>query len=118
MTDGRAARSGEWDVLELYASLLASLGGGVGDGAGSVGALVDEQVSLLVDEAVKVWSRPGFDTFLSVPALRFTPFDYQLQAARSALRRGGAPGGNPPGKRRRGDPRALRGFDERVFMVH
>jgi SNF2 family DNA or RNA helicase len=71
--------------LELYASLLASLGGGVG--AGGVGALVDEQVSLLVDEAVKVWSRPGFDTFLSAPALRFTPFDYQLQAARSALRR-------------------------------
>ena len=70
--------------MELYASLLASLGGG--DGAGGVGALVDEQVSLLVEEAVKVWSRPGFDTFLSVPALRFTPFDYQLQAARSALR--------------------------------
>ena len=85
MTDGRTARSGEWDALELYASLLASLG--VGAGAGSVGALVDEQVSLLVDEAVKVWSRPGFDTFLSAPALRFTPFDYQLQAARSALRR-------------------------------
>ena len=87
MTDGRTARSGEWDALKLYASLLASLRGGAGDGAGSVGALVDEQVSLLVDEAVKVWSRPGFDTFLSVPALRFTPFDYQLQAARSALRR-------------------------------
>ena len=34
-----------------------------------------------------MWSRPGFDTFLSVPPLRFTPFDYQLQAARSALRR-------------------------------
>ena len=85
MTDGRTARSGEWDALKLYASLLASLGGGVG--AGSVAALVDEQVSLLVDEAVKVWSRPGFDTFLSVSALRFTPFDYQLQAARSALRR-------------------------------
>ena len=85
MTDGRTGRSGEWDALELYAPLLASLGGGVG--AGSVGALVDEQVSLLVDEAVKVWSRPGFDTFLSVPALHFTPFDYQLQAARSALRR-------------------------------
>ena len=88
MTDGRTGRSGEWDAFEvsapLYAPLLASLGGGVG--AGSV-ALVDEQVSLLVDEAVKVWSRPGFDTFLSVPALRFTPFDYQLQAARSALRR-------------------------------
>ncbi len=85
MTDGRTGRSGEWDALELYAPLLASLGCGVG--AGSVGALVDEQVSLLVDEAVKVWSRPGFDTFLSVPALHFTPFDYQLQAARSALRR-------------------------------
>ena len=85
MTDGRTGRSGEWDALELYAPLLASLGGGVG--AGSVGVPVDEQVSLLVDEAVKVWSRPGFDTFLSVPALHFTPFDYQLQAARSALRR-------------------------------
>ena len=85
MTDGRTGRSGEWDALELYAPLLASLGGGVG--AGSVGAPVDEQVSLLMDEAVKVWSRPGFDTFLSVPALHFTPFDYQLQAARSALRR-------------------------------
>ncbi len=85
MTDRRTGRSGEWDALELYAPLLASLGGGAG--AGSVGALVDEQVSLLVDEAVKVWSRPGFDTFLSVPALHFTPFDYQLQAARSALGR-------------------------------
>ena len=84
MTDERTGRSGEWDALELYAPLLASLGG---VGAGSVGALVDEQVSLLVDEGVKVWSRPGFDTFLSVPALHFTPFDYQLQAARSALRR-------------------------------
>jgi SNF2 family DNA or RNA helicase len=87
VTDGRTGRSGEWDALELYALLLASLGGGADDGTGSVGALVDERVSLLVDEAVKVWSRPGFDTFLSVPALRFTPFDYQLQAARSALRR-------------------------------
>jgi SNF2 family DNA or RNA helicase len=83
VTDGRTGRSGEWDALELYAPLLASLSGA----DGGVGTLVDEQVSLLVDEAVKVWSRPGFDTFLSVPALRFTPFDYQLQAARSALRR-------------------------------
>lgn len=64
------------DVLALYAPLVARLAGGV-----------DEQASLLVDEAVPVWSRPGFETFLSVPSLRFTPFDYQLQAARSALRR-------------------------------
>ena len=45
------------------------------------------RLSLLVDEAVAVWSKPGFDTFLSLPSLRFTPFDYQLQAARGALRR-------------------------------
>ena len=34
-----------------------------------------------------VWTRPGFDTFLSLAALRFTPFDYQLQVACGALRR-------------------------------
>jgi SNF2 family DNA or RNA helicase len=68
------------DVAATYASLLARLGGN-GE------SLVDQQVSLLVDDAVKVWSRPGFDTFLSGPALRFMPFDYQLQAARNALRR-------------------------------
>ena len=66
------------DVPALYAPLLAGL-----RSAGHV----DQQLSMLVDEAVGVWSRPGFDTFLSVSALRFTPFDYQLQAARSALRR-------------------------------
>ena len=66
------------EVLALYTPLLARLAGAVP---------VDPQVSLLVDEAVPVWSRPGFETFLSLPSLRFTPFDYQLQAARSALRR-------------------------------
>lgn len=66
------------DILALYASLLVGL---------RAVAPVDRQVSALVDEAVKVWSRPGFDTFLSVESLRFIPFDYQLQAARSALRR-------------------------------
>jgi len=66
------------DVLALYAPLLAGL---------RATAPVDRQVSLLVDEAVAVWSRPGFDTFLSLASLRFAPFDYQLQAARSALRR-------------------------------
>jgi SNF2 family DNA or RNA helicase len=66
------------DVLALYAPLLAGL---------RAAAPVDRQTSLLVDEAVGVWSRPGFDTFLSLASLRFTPFDYQLQAARSALRR-------------------------------
>jgi SNF2 family DNA or RNA helicase len=66
------------DVLALYAPLLARLSGA---------APVDQEVPLLVDEAVPVWSRPGFETFLSLPSLRFTPFDYQLQAARTALRR-------------------------------
>jgi SNF2 family DNA or RNA helicase len=66
------------DVVALYAPLLTGIRSAYS---------VDTQVSLLVDEAVTVWSRPGFDTFLSLPSLRFTPFDYQLQAARSALRR-------------------------------
>jgi len=65
-------------VFELYAPLLAGL---------RQAAPVDQQVSLLVDAAVTVWNRPGFDTFLSEASLRFSPFDYQLQAARSALRR-------------------------------
>ena len=42
--------------------------------------------SQLVDPAVAVWSRPGFDTFASVSQLRFEPFDHQLRAAAVALR--------------------------------
>jgi SNF2 family DNA or RNA helicase len=83
MTDIRLERPGGpdadlQDILALYSSLLVGL---------DAAAPVDRQVSALVDEAVRVWSRPGFDTFLSLESLRFTPFDYQLQAARSALRR-------------------------------
>ena len=37
--------------------------------------------SAIVDDAVHVWARPGFDTFLAIPQLRFEPFDYQLRAA-------------------------------------
>ena len=43
--------------------------------------------SAIVDDAVKVWARPGFDTFLAIPRLRFEPFDYQLQTALTVLRR-------------------------------
>ncbi len=83
MTDIRTGQpvgqdAGLQDVFALYAPLLAGL---------CSAAPVDRRVSLLVDEAVGVWSRPGFDTFLAVASLRFTPFDYQLRAARSALRR-------------------------------
>jgi SNF2 family DNA or RNA helicase len=74
----RSDHAASQGVLELYAPLLARLRDALP---------VNQQVSLLVDDAVRVWSRPGFETFLSAPSLRFTPFDYQLQAARSALRR-------------------------------
>ena len=62
----------------LYAPLLTQL---------QRGLAVRPELSALVDDAVTVWSRPGFDTFLSLPGLRFEPFDYQVQAARVALRR-------------------------------
>jgi SNF2 family DNA or RNA helicase len=48
---------------------------------------VDEAVSALVDDAVSLWSRPGFDTLASLERLRFTPFPHQLSAALTALRR-------------------------------
>ncbi len=41
----------------------------------------------LVDQAAALWMRPGFDTFISLPRLRFTPFPHQLRAAEVALRR-------------------------------
>jgi len=65
-------------LLALYAPLLARL---------RDRPLVRHEVSALVDDAVNVWSKPGFETFLSLAALRFEPFDYQVQAARVALRR-------------------------------
>jgi SNF2 family DNA or RNA helicase len=46
-----------------------------------------ETESRLVEQAVGVWARPGFDTFVSLPRLRFEPFDYQMRAAGAALRR-------------------------------
>jgi len=48
---------------------------------------VDERASRLVDAALDVCARPVFDTFLSLPRLRFEPFGYQLQAAETVLRR-------------------------------
>jgi SNF2 family DNA or RNA helicase len=69
---------GDETVFALYAPLLARLR----DAAG-----VNAEVSGLADEAVRVWSKPGFETFMSLASLRFEPFDYQVQAARVALRR-------------------------------
>lgn len=48
---------------------------------------VHDDESALVEAAVEVWSRPGFDTFVSAPRLGFTPFDYQWRAAGTVLRR-------------------------------
>ncbi len=47
---------------------------------------VDAAFSVLVDGALGVWTRPGFDTFVSLPRLRFEPFAHQLQAAARVLR--------------------------------
>jgi SNF2 family DNA or RNA helicase len=48
---------------------------------------VDQAHSALVDEAVAVSSRPGFETLLCRESLAFEPFDYQVQTAQTVLRR-------------------------------
>jgi SNF2 family DNA or RNA helicase len=50
------------------------------------GAPVLDERSTLVDQAVAVWARPGFETFMCAPRLRFEPFPYQLEAAARVLR--------------------------------
>ncbi len=64
--------------LSAYLPLLARLRNG---------ARPQPDWSAIVDDAARVWARPGFDTFLSISRLRFEPFDYQLRAARTVLRR-------------------------------
>ncbi len=63
--------------LGAYAALLEGL---------ARPSFIDRDASRLVDEAADVWARPGFETFLSRPHLRFEPFAHQLQAASAALR--------------------------------
>jgi len=65
------------DPLAGYHPLLAHLRRGLA---------ADPQTSSLVEEALAVWARPGFDTFISLPRLRFEPFPHQLRAAELALR--------------------------------
>jgi len=72
-----AATETETD-LAAYLTLLARL---------KQADVVDAGQSALVDAAVEVWSKPGFDTFLTLPRLSFEPFDYQLSAAQTVLRR-------------------------------
>ena len=72
--------SGEMPTADLspYLPLLARLRNG---------ARRQPDWSALVDDAVQVWARPGFDTLLAAPRLRFEPFDYQLRTAQTVLRR-------------------------------
>lgn len=65
-------------ALAPYLSLLGALG---------KGAAVNGERTRLVEAAVEIWRRPGFDTFLSQPRLGFEPFDYQWQTAQTVLRR-------------------------------
>ena len=69
------------------------------DGVSSAGSLFEalrerlqdaapilDQRSALVDQALAVWARPGFEEFICMPRLRFEPFAYQLEAAARVLR--------------------------------
>ncbi len=82
--DGDAMRiaaalpSGLPERLLLFRTLLASL---------RAGAPIQDGYERLVDEALAVWSRPGFDVFISLPRLHFSPYAHQLHAAEAALRR-------------------------------
>ena len=65
-------------VLTPYLPLLGAL---------RRGTPVNADRTSLVEAAAEVWSRPGFDVFLSQPRLEFEPFDYQWQTAQTVLRR-------------------------------
>jgi SNF2 family DNA or RNA helicase len=65
-------------VLTPYLRLLGAL---------RRGTPVDAERTGLVEAAAEVWSRPGFDVFLSQPRLEFEPFDYQWQTVQTVLRR-------------------------------
>jgi SNF2 family DNA or RNA helicase len=75
---GAVGGPGAAEVVALFGPLLSRLRGE---------AEIDPDWSALVDEAIDVWVKPGFDSLISVPRLRFTPFEYQMQAARTVLRR-------------------------------
>ncbi len=49
-------------------------------------APVDAARSELLDEALAVSTRPGFDTLMCLPHLRFEPFEHQLDSASRVLR--------------------------------
>ena len=64
-------------ALTLYEPLL--------EGLEKASPILDQR-SALVDQALAVWARPGFEVFICQPRLRFEPFPYQLEAAARVLR--------------------------------
>jgi SNF2 family DNA or RNA helicase len=64
--------------LSIYRTLIERLDAGVA---------LDERGSTLVEEALSAAVSPGFDAFVSLPRLRFTPFAHQLAAAKTVLTR-------------------------------
>lgn len=75
---GRGGR--DFSPEEAVASSLAALARAL-----EAGTRLDPARSALVDGAVALWVRPGFDTLVSLPRLRFEPFGYQLRAAERVL---------------------------------
>jgi SNF2 family DNA or RNA helicase len=61
-----------------FAGLAARLAGGDD---------LDPAVSSLVDAALEVWSRPGFDTLVSLGHVNIEPFEHQMATVRTVLRR-------------------------------
>src|SRR5215207_4259542 len=76
MPTGGATSASE-ALLALYGPLIARL---------EAGDAIVEEHSAFVDEALGVAARPGFETFMCLPRLRFEPFAYQLEAAARVLR--------------------------------
>jgi SNF2 family DNA or RNA helicase len=64
-------------ALDLYTPLLERL---------QAASPVLDRRSALVDRALEVWARPGFETFICQSRLRFEPFPYQFEAAARVLR--------------------------------
>jgi len=71
---GKGAAS---STLTLYKPLLERL---------DEASPILDQRSALVDQALAVWARPGFEAFICQSRLRFEPFPYQLEAAARVLR--------------------------------
>ena len=65
------------DGLEIYGPLLQRL---------LDAPAASAEGSALAEEALAVWARPGFETFMCLPRLRFEPFEHQLDAAGRVLR--------------------------------